>query len=174
MTFFDAIETKKLTLCNDDGPVVDFDLIPNTETPLPGHTRGRVARIRAKMRGSFPFEMWTEPGDEADILGNVINQIGLFGLLPPDGKGRKRLTMSVVNDNEGNVEAIIDSTTTDPSGHIGQKDAAPFAINAGEGRGQYVILYPADAAIRFIDRATGADTEKIPFTRLIKHLTEIK
>ena len=126
MTAFDSIEARSFTLVNDDGPVVTFDLIPNNERPLPGQTRGRVARLRIKWEGSYPAETWLEPGDDAQVVGNIINQIGLLGLLPEPGKGRKRLTFSLTADSQGGVAAVLDSTTNDPSGSPGPRASAPL------------------------------------------------
>ena len=173
MAAFDTIETRSLTLVNDDGPVVTFDLIPNNEKPLPGQSRGRVGRLRIKWAGSYPAETWIEPGDEAQIVGNIVNQIGLLGLLPEPGKGRTRLTFSVTVDPQGGVANVIDSTTNDPSGSPGQRDAAPLVINAGEANGMYVVFYPSDNTMNFRDGRSGLEWGRSLYTRLISHLRRI-
>ncbi len=169
MTYFPSVETTALTLITKDNePVVELSLAPNNEHPQ------RIGRLRFAFQGTYPSEIETEPGPDAvNKPGTIIGQIMQWGPRTPDGTGRTRLEMTIASDPAGGLSGVIGSTTNDPSGSEGQKHAMPLVVNAGEGAGIYIAIYPSDNTIDFQDRVAGTSTGRIPLSRVIKHLRRI-
>jgi hypothetical protein len=168
--FTDGIQTTSLTLVNSDGqPVVTLDLSGNNEKPYPG----RRGRLHIGFTGTYPSEIEIEPGPDAHPIGNIASEIMQWGPRTADGTGRGRMTASLQTDVNGGLSAILDATTNDASGTVGQKRAPPLCINAGEGVGMYLCLYPADATIDLQSRPDSISTGRIPLKRVIKHLRRI-
>ena len=168
MTFVPHLETQSLSLGAEDGnglfrPVVTLSLVRNNETP---HRFGRLA---FQFQNDYPSEIEIEPGPDCHPKGNIVSQIMQWGPTTADGKNRNRITTSIVADGAGGLSCVIDSTTNDPSGSAGQSKAMPLVINAGEGKGLYIVLHPSDNTISVQDRVSGKSV-RAPVSKLIEAL----
>lgn len=165
MTYFASIETPMVTLVDPitSEPVVQVSLTLNTQ--------GQHHRLSFLFLNDNPAEVQFVPGPEFKGPGIFFQLMG-FGPERQD-KGRPRFAMSLNMDDAGGLSTILDSTTTDPSGNIGQKDAPPLLINAGEGQGMYLAMYPGDNTVNFIDRTSGIETGRIPLSQVIEHLRRV-
>lgn len=165
MTYVPHVQTQKLTLGHEDArgdfaPVVDITLVGNNEHPQ------RIGRLAYQFVGDYPAEIEIEPGPDCHPKGNIVNQIMQWGPRTADGKNRNRITTSIVTDPDGGLSCVIDSSTNDPSGSEGQSKAMPLVLNAGEGRGIYLVLHPSDNTLEVQNRVSGRAARK-PIDKLI-------
>lgn len=164
MTAFDSVETRSLTIVAADGePVVTLQCAPNTQH--------KAHRLSLDFLGDNPAEIQVVPGPNFKGPGIWFQIMGLGPVIA--GKGRPRLAMSLNMDNDGGLQSTVDSTTTDASGAVGQRDAPALVLNAGEGQGVYVVIHPSDNSIEVQDRVAGTSTGHISAATLIKHLRRI-
>lgn len=161
------LTAKSLTLVNSSGPVVTMGLSVNNEQPYPG----RQGRLTFDWKGSYSSEIMTTPGPLWNNPGNIVGQFMQMGPLPKPGEtGRKRLTSSLVMDGAGGLAAVLDASTTDPSGAPGQANAPPLCLNAGEAKGMYLCLYPGDNTVAL--NGGGATTGRVAFSKLMQKLLD--
>lgn len=169
MTYVPHVQTQKLTLGHEDArgdfaPVVDLTLVGNNEKPQ------RSGRLAFQFKDDYPAEVEIEPGPDCHPKGNIVSQIMQWGPTTSDGKNRNRITTSIVADPAGGLSCVIDSSTNDPSGSEGQSKAMPLVLNAGEGKGIYLVLHPSDNTISVQDRVSGKSV-RTPVTKLIEVLS---
>ena len=176
MTFIPDIQTDAFTLgeLNAQGvfePAVKVSLGSNNVKPL----NSQKTRLMVAFAGDSPAEIEIEPGPDCQNPegSSIINQVMLWGRRTPDGTGRKRVTLQINRDAAGGEYALLDSTTNDPSSSDGQSNSLPLLINAGEGKGVYVGLFPADNTILVADHRSGKSA-RIPVDALIALLRNLR
>jgi hypothetical protein len=105
----------------------------------------QISRVHMAWKGDHPAEIEIEPGPNCvkPEGSSIISQVMLWGKATEDGKNRARVTLQLNVDPFGGQYALLDSTTNDPSMSAGQQLSIPILLNAGEGKGIYVGLYPA-------------------------------
>jgi hypothetical protein len=157
------ISARSYTLVNDQGPVVTMGLSTNNEKPYPG----RLGRLTFNWYGSYASEIMTEPGPQVNCRGNICAQFMQMGPIPLLGQSRSRLTTTLAMDNAGGLSGVIDATTTDASGTLGQKKSPPLCLNAGENVGMFLCLYPSDNTIDLQDKLDVVSTGRTKLSSLI-------
>jgi hypothetical protein len=145
MSYFDAIETRSITLVDDaKNPVATTSVVKNN--------RGQMARVSTQFVGDYPAESETIAGEYAWKKGEILIQHQLH-----DGRGKCRLVTSGTVDMDGGLSWVIDSTTTAASGSAGQEESAPLVINVGEAKGLYLTLF-TDGRVKFRSGAIEYET----------------
>jgi hypothetical protein len=127
----------------------------------------RQGRLQHNWQGDYPAEREYEPGPDCLVgwkrpkdggRGNsIISQDLQWGPRTLDGTHRCRLTSGIYADGEGGLSAVIDSTTNDPSLSEGQSYSIPLVLNAGEGRGIYLVIHPATKEIELQEGVVRPD-----------------
>ncbi len=160
MSYVPKIVAGSFVLANRDATtgvveeVVEFSLGGNNDKPQ------RNGRLHIGFKKDYTAEVEIECGPLVTPGGqrgnSIISQIMQWGPRTADGTGRCRINIGMYSDSLGNLEAVIDSTTNDPSGSPGQLRAAPMTLNVGESPGSYITLF-ADKRIHLHD--AGDDIE---------------
>jgi hypothetical protein len=164
---FDEVRAKTITLLTPDTnePAVSLSLSTNNVKPL----NSQMARLGVRWLKDYPAEIEIEPGPDCQQPNGsaIITEVMLWGKRRAD-RGRNRLTLQINVDPAGGEYALLDSSTNDPSGSVGQGDAMPILINRGEAQGIYIGIYPGNTLL-IQNRLTGKEI-RIPIEKLIQVL----
>jgi hypothetical protein len=172
--FIDHLQTNRVTLGTGPGddfqPAVSLHLTTNNVKPI----GSQIARLHVAFQGNLPAEVEIEPGPDCQAPAGsaIITQVQMWGKTTPDGTGRGRVTTGIYSDGQGGQYALLDSTTNDASMSEGQQRSLPLLINAGEGTGMYVGLYPGENALLVQDRMRSGNSRdwhqvRIPLRLLV-------
>jgi hypothetical protein len=176
MTFVPTLDTTQIRLGNinktGDGidPVVSLKLDTNNVKPM----YSQKARLVVAWEGSYPAELEIEPGPDCQSPNGsaIISQVMLWGKRTPTGAGRQRVTLTIALDPDGTQYALLDSTTNDASGSVGQAASMPLLINMGEEKGIYFGVYPGNK-MKLRNGKTGSEIE-IPLAPFMALLAGLK
>lgn len=103
-------------------------------------TQETQERLTLEFKASAEIEIVPGPFDEARA---IINQIQLFGKERGTGQGRKRISLTILNDSDKGEAFYIDSTVTE--GSPSSLDPMPVVHRLGE-NGIDVVIH-ADKSI---------------------------